>query len=190
MRKGLIAACLLVLMAAPLVSAQTGPKLGAGVFAGLSFPLVQDDQDRGTEFGFKVRYGLGNIIVLEPFLSIVKWGDPGEVELLAGGTFDFGGLEGSKITAFGLDASLGNLPGQMGLVPYFVAGIGSYKVKNETTGYEHSAMGYSAGLGLGVGLSPRFALDVRGKAMVAPQEGGSKKAIGITAGINFAFGGE
>ncbi len=188
MRKGLIVACLLVLVASQATYAQEGPKFGVGAFFGLSFPLVQDDQARGTEFGFKARYGLAKIIVLEPFMSIVKWGDPGEVELLTGGTFDFGALEGSKITAYGLEASLGNLPGQMGLVPYFAAGIGSYKVKNETTGYEHSAMGYSVGLGLGVGLSPRFALDVRGKAMIAPQEGGSKKAVGVTAGINFNFG--
>jgi hypothetical protein len=79
----------------------------------------------------------------------------------------------------------------MGVMPYFVAGIGSYKVKNDDTGYDQSKIGFSGGLGLGVGLSPRFGLDVRGKFIVAPQEeGGSKKAVGITAGVNFHFGGE
>jgi hypothetical protein len=190
MRKGLIAACLLVIMTGSAAEAQTGTKFGAGAFFGLSWPVVQEDQSRGTEYGFKVRYGVANMIVLEPFASFVKWGDPGEVDLLIGGTLDFGRLEGSKVTAFGLEATLGNLPGQMGVMPYFFAGIGSYKVENETTQYTCSKLGYSAGLGLGIGFSQQFSLDVRARAMIAPQDQGSKKAVGVVAGINFNFGGK
>jgi opacity protein-like surface antigen len=182
-RKSILIGFLLTLFAFPSVMAQPGPKFGAGVFAGLSIPLLQDDQSQGFEYGFKGRFGVASLIVLEPYVSFVKWGEPDPVDDVVLG------IDGSKVTSFGLEASLGNSPGQMGLVPYFVAGIGSYKVKNEDTGYESSKFGFSAGLGLGVGLSPKFSLDVRGKAIVAPQEeGGSKKAIGATAGINFSFG--
>jgi opacity protein-like surface antigen len=184
-RKSILIGFLLTLFVLPSVMAQTSTKLGAGVFAGLSIPLIQDDQSQGFEYGFKGRFGVASLIVLEPYVSFAKWGEPDpvdDVEL---------GIVGSKVTSFGLEASLGNLPGIKGIAPYFVAGIGSYKVKNEDTGYESSKFGWSAGLGLGIGLSPKFSLDVRGKAIVAPQEeGGSKKAIGATAGINFSFGGE
>ena len=185
MKTVLVMGCLLILSAMPMAVAQDGPKLGVGAFAGLSIPILQDDQSQGMEYGFKGRYGLGSLIVLEPYVSLVKWGEPDPVDNIP---LD---IVGSKVTAFGLEASLGNLPGTTGIAPYFVAGIGSYKVKNDDTGYESSDFGWSAGLGLGIGLSPKFSLDIRGKAIVAPQEeGGSKKAIGATAGINFSFGGE
>jgi len=183
MRKELAIGCLLALLLAPSVMAQGGPRLGAGAYFGLSFPILQDDQKSGTDFGLKARYGLGSIIVLEPYLSFVKWGGPDPVD---GVVMD---IDGSKVTSFGLEASLGNFPGQMGVAPYFAAGVGSYKVKNDETGYESSKLGFSVGLGVGIGLSPMFSLDFRGKAIVSPQEeGSSKKAIGATGGINFTFG--
>lgn len=188
MKRGLLALCLLVLMTAPTVTAEPAAKLGVGVFAGISVPVVQDDQASGSEFGVRVRYGLGSIIVLEPFASFVKWGDPGAVDLDGGGTFDMG-ISGSKLTSFGLEATLGNAPGTQGLAPFFFAGLGSYKVENDDTGYDESALGWSGGLGLGIGLSPKLGLDFRAKVLVAPQDGGSKKAFGFTGGINFNFGG-
>lgn len=183
MKTVLVIGCFLILSVVSLAVAQDGPKLGVGAFAGLSIPVLQDDQSQGMEYGFKGRYGLGSLIVLEPYVSFVKWGEPDPVD-----DIDLG-IDGSKVTSFGLEASLGNLPGVTGISPFVFGGVGSYKVKNEDTGYEASKLGFSAGLGLGIGLSPSFSLDIRGKAIVAPQEeGGSKKAIGGTAGVNFTFG--
>jgi hypothetical protein len=175
---------LVLLLTASICSAQTapGPKLGAGAFFGMSFPVLQEDQGNGTEFGLKGRFGLANTIVLEPFFASTSWGEPDPID-----DFDLG-IEGSKVTAFGIEASLGNLPGQMGVSPFFFAGIGSYKVKNDDTGFDESSMGYSGGLGVGIGLSPMFSLDLRGKFMVIPMNDGSKKSIGVVAGVNFAFG--
>jgi len=185
MRKSVLIGLLLTLFSFPSAMAQPGPKLGAGVFAGLSIPLLQDDQSQGIEYGLRGRVGLGSLFVFEPYVSFVTWGEPDPVD-----DVDLG-IDGSKVTSFGLEAMLGNLPGAPGFAPFVFGGIGSYKVKNDDTGYEDSKLGFSAGLGFGVGLSPRFSLDVRGKAIVAPQEeGGSKKAVGATAGINFSFGGE
>ncbi|MEW5795098.1 MAG: outer membrane beta-barrel protein [Candidatus Zixiibacteriota bacterium] len=185
MRKLVAVISLLILTGVPSAMAQDGPKLGVGAFAGLSFPLVQDDQGQGIEYGFKGRLGLGSIIVVEPYVSFVKWGEPDPIEGV-----DLG-IDGSKVTAFGIDASLGNSPGITGISPYFVIGFGSYKVKNDDTGYDQSKLGFSGGLGLGIGLSPSLALDFRGKLIVAPQEeGGSKKAVDVVGGLNFSFGGQ
>ena len=183
MKKAVLMAALVAILLPAIGVAQPGPKLGVGGFAGLSLPVVQDDQELGNEFGLRGRLGLANLIVVEPYVSFVSWGAPDNIDGV-----DFG-IDGSKLTSFGIEASLGNTPGQMGVSPFFFAGLGSYKVKNDDTGYDQSKLGFSGGLGIGIGVSPKFALDFRGKVVVAPQEeGGSKKAVGITAGLNFNFG--
>jgi hypothetical protein len=141
MRKTLLTGCVLVLAAATLAAAQPGPKLGVGAFAGLNFPALQDDQSQGMEYGFRGRVGFGSLFVVEPYVSFVKWGEPDPVE-----DVDLG-IDGSKVTSFGVEAMLGNLPGAMGISPFFFAGFGSYKVENEDTGYEGTKLGWSAGSG-------------------------------------------
>lgn len=179
-RLTLLVVCFLLIVAS--ASAQTGVKLGVGANFGLNFPLIQDDQASGTEFGFKGRWGLGTFIVLEPNLTFAKWGKPDAIDGVELG------IDGSKLNGIGLDVVLGNAPGAIGFKPYFVAGVGSYKVKNDETGYDDSNLGFNFGLGFGVGLSPKFDLDLRGKAVIAPQDSGSKKALAIVGGVNFNFG--
>ena len=88
------------------------------------------------------------------------------------------------MTSFGVDALLGGAPGVPGFKPYFVVGAASYKVKNDDTKFEESNLGVSGGLGLMLGLSPKFDADIRGKAVIIPMEdGGSKKAISVIAGV-------
>jgi hypothetical protein len=183
MRKTVALIGLLILIAVPSVLAQPGLKLGVGAFAGISYPVIQKDQGQGSEFGFKGRCGVGSLLTLEPYVSFVKWGKPGTLDGV-----DLG-IDGSKVTSFGVEALLGNLPGAAGISPYFMIGGGSYKVKNDATSYESSKLGWDVGLGVGVGLARGIGLDVRGKAIIAPQEnGGSKKAVGAVAGINYSFG--
>jgi hypothetical protein len=82
---------------------------------------------------------------------------------------------------------LGGGPGP-GLKPFFLAGFGSYKIKNDDTGFDESRMGYSGGIGLGIGLGPKFSLDGRGEVLVIPMDGGgSKKAVTGTAGVMMFF---
>ncbi|PWB68531.1 hypothetical protein C3F09_11475 [candidate division GN15 bacterium] len=167
---------LTLLLAAAALSAQT-PKIGLGGFGGLSIPVVQDDQASGTEFGIRARVKLP-IVTVEPNVSFAKWGkaDPPE------GITDM--PDGSKVTSFGIDALLGGAPGVPGFKPFFVIGGASYKVKNDDTGYDESKLGFSAGLGVMLGLAAKLDLDVRGKAVVIPTDGGgSKKAVSVTAGV-------
>jgi len=175
MKRTLLAA-VVVLLACSAVQSQA-PKIGVGAFAGVNIPIVQDDQANGTVFGLRARIKLLPFLVAEPNFMTSKWGDPDALDgiVLA---------EGSKITGFGIDATLGGLPGAAGFKPFFFVGIGSFSIKNDVTGFDESNIGYKGGLGIGIGLSPKLDLDLRGALLVVPQEdGGSKKGALITGGV-------
>ncbi|MCK5125736.1 MAG: outer membrane beta-barrel protein [candidate division Zixibacteria bacterium] len=181
MKKLLFIAAVLLLYASTAMA--QAPKFGVGVFGGINIPVVQDDQKSGTAFGLKARIKLLPIIIAEPNVTFGKWGDPDPVDGL-----DLG-ISGSKITSFGIDFTLGGLPGKAGFKPFAFVGVASYKVKNDDTNYENSKLGVAGGLGFAIGVSPLIDIEVRGKAVVAPQDDGSKKAIWILGGINYYFGG-
>ncbi len=166
---------LTLLLVSAALSAQT-PRIGFGGFGGLSIPVAQDDQASGSEFGFRARLKLP-VLTVEPNISFTKWGKANPPE----GISDM--PVGSKVTSFGVDALLGGAPGVPGFKPFFVIGGASYKVKNDDTGFDESKIGFSAGLGVLFGLTPKFDLDVRGKAVVIPIEGSSKKAVSVTGGF-------
>ena len=177
MRKTALVAALLLLAVA--ASAQV-PKLGAGVFGGLSIPLAQDDQASGTVFGLRGRLSLAGSLAVEGQIGFAKWGQADPVD---GITLP----DGSKVTQLGVNGILGGGAGP-GFKPMFIVGFGSYKIKNDDTGYDESRMGYSGGLGFGIGLGPKFGLDVRAEALVIPLDGGgSKKAVNGTAGLMLYF---
>ena len=177
--KRVMLAALVLLMAQTAVQAQT-PSLGVGAYGGINIPLAMDDQASGTVFGFRGRVKLLPFLVAEPNIMLAKWGDPDAIDGV-----DLG-IKGSKITGFGVDATLGGLPGGVGFKPFLVVGVGSFKIKNDDTGFDESNLGFKGGLGFGIGMSPKIDLDVRGALLVVPQEdGGSKKGALITAGVSF-----
>ncbi len=170
-----------ILLLASVCQAQ-GISLGLGAFAGINIPVVQDDQGGGSVFGFKARINTPVFFVLEPNFTYSKWGEPDAVDGV-----DLG-VDGSKITSFGIDATLGGVGGGKGLKPFAVVGAAIYKITNDDTDYDESKLGVSAGVGVLLGIMPNFDIDVRGKMFVAPQEEGSKKGIMATAGVNYYFG--
>jgi hypothetical protein len=180
MKKSILVLALVFLLA-PMADAQ-GPKFGIGVFGGSNIPIAQEDQASGSAFGVKARIKLLPFLVVEPNFTSAKWGDPDPID-----GFDLG-IEGSKVTSYGVDANLGGLPGSVGFKPFALVGAAVYSIKNDDTGYDESKMGVAFGLGFAIGLSPKFDLDVRGKAIVAPQEEGSKKAVLILGGITYNIG--
>jgi hypothetical protein len=182
MKKTVLVLGCLALLATAVQAQAPAMKFGVGVFAGLNIPVIQKDQKMGTEFGFRARIGLLPFLVAEPNVSFIKWGKPDAVEGLELG------INGSKVTSFGLDVALGGAPGLPGFKPFGIVGIGSYKVKNDDTKFDETNMGYSAGVGFGVGIVPKIDIDVRGKAIVIPMgDGGSKKGISLTAGLGYCF---
>ena len=180
MKKNILIVCCALFLA---VSAFSGPlKIGIGAFGGMSLPLVQDDQATGSAFGFMARAKFLPIVTVEGNATFAKWGqaDPIEnVEL----------PEGSKMTSFGIDLILGGKPGLVGFKPYAVVGFGSYKIENDDTKYDESALGWSGGFGFMFGVTPKFDIDLRGKFVVAPQDEGSKKSASVTIGVVLNLGG-
>jgi hypothetical protein len=179
--KLLVSIILVLLVAASGLVAQTPVKFGAGAFAGLSIPIVQDDQKSGTVFGLRGRIKLIPVIVFEPNITFTKWGKPDPLEEI-----DLG-IDGSKLTSFGIDATIGGLPGAVGFKPFLVVGAGSYKIKNDDTQFDMSKLGYQGGFGFLIGFVPKLDIDVRGTFLVIPIEGGSKKAAMATAGLTWNF---
>lgn len=185
MKKTLILFSLLFL--ASTVTAQTSSStFGVGVNAGLLYPIIQDDQGSGTTFGLKVMYSLGGLIIVEPNLTFMKYGDP--TSNISGVTGLYDGFEGSKVTSYGVDGILGG-GGGAGIHPYFIFGVGLFNTNRDMTQQDVTDVGYSGGLGLEIGMGPSLSLDARGKLYVIPiDSGGSKKSASATAGINFYFG--
>ncbi len=157
-------------------------KIGAGAFGGVNIPIVQQDQDMGTAFGIRGRIAFKPIIVIEPNITFGKWGEPGDVD-----GYELG-IDGSKITSFGVDVAVGGTPGVPGLKPIIFAGIGIYSIKNDDTDFDESKLGFDGGLGLMIGAMPYLDIDIRGTLMIATQEEGSKKAAIITGGLTYYFG--
>ena len=180
MVKKFVILLVLVLFLAPVAEAQ-GIRIGIGPFGGANIPIAQEDQKTGNAYGVKARIGLLSFIVAEPHVTLAKWNAPDPVRGI-----DLG-IEGSKINSYGIDAVIGGLPGLPGLKPFGFVGAAIYTVKNDDTAYDESKMGFSAGLGFAIGLTPKFDLDVRGKAVVAPQEEGSKKAVFVLGGLTYYF---
>ncbi|UCC43923.1 MAG: porin family protein [Candidatus Zixiibacteriota bacterium] len=158
-------------------------KFGVGAFGGLNIPLVQDDQASGTVFGLAARMRVLPFMTAEPNATFGKWSQPDPIE-------DVEMPDGAKINSFGIDVLLGPSIGIVGFKPYGVVGAGSYKIKNDV-GYDESNLGWSAGFGALIGLTPKFDLDIRGKFVAAPQDGDyTKKAVTVTVGAAFNLGAE
>ena len=144
--------------------------------------MAMEDQGTGSAFGFKARIKARDFLVVEPNITFGKWGSPDPINGI-----DLG-IDGSKVSSYGLDLTIGGLPGAVGFKPFGFVGAGFYSIENDDTGYEESKLGISAGLGFAIGLSSNFDFDVRGKAIVAPQEKGSKKAVFVIGGLTYNFG--
>ena len=181
--KRMLAVIAVVVLLAPIVAAQA-PSFGVGAFGGLDIPVLQDDQGQGTIFGLRGRIRVLPIVTIEPNVSFTKWGDP---ELgIAGVTND---LDGSKVTFYGVDGTLGAPLAGPGFRVFAIGGIGFYKVKRDQTGEDDTDLGYSGGVGFGLGLSPLIGIDLRGKFHVVPIDGGgSRKSVSAVLGLNYAFG--
>lgn len=170
----------LLVLLTPLTHAQ-GTRIGVGGFGGVNIPIVQDDQANGSIFGFKARVRVMSFVTAEPYVMFGKWGKPDPVDGVELG------IDGSKLTSFGIDAQLGSAPGASKFRPYGLVGAGIFKIKNDDTGYDESKLGFTAGFGCGLGLMPMVDLDLCGRLMVAPQEEGSKKALLVTGGLTYYF---
>ncbi|UCD17447.1 MAG: outer membrane beta-barrel protein [Candidatus Zixiibacteriota bacterium] len=175
--KKLVMAMLLVIWGG---SSGLAAPLAVGGFGGFNIPIVQDDQSSGTIFGLKGKIELARWITAEPVISFAKYGDA---------EFPFGTREGSKVNTYGIDLLFGGgFGGTVGLKMYGVVAIGLYSTSRDYDD-DLTKTGWSTGLGLEYGFSPKIGLDLRGKVHFTNAEGGgTKKAATITGGLNYYFG--
>lgn len=180
--KHLIRAVGLVLLAAVALSAQSTIKFGVGANAGLRIPIVQEDQGNGSVFGFKGRLKLLPMLAVEPNISFGKFGEGDVIDGIQP-------LEGSKVTSYGVDVTLGSGFGGPGFKPYGLLGAAFYNVKRDIASQDVTDLGYAAGLGFEIGVTPVVAVDLRAKLHIVPIDGGgSKKSATLTGGLNYYFG--
>ncbi|UCG63120.1 MAG: outer membrane beta-barrel protein [Candidatus Zixiibacteriota bacterium] len=178
-RAGLLFTLLLLLCSS--VSAQ-GVRFGVGAFGGMDFPIGQDDQAKGTVFGLKGKVNFIPIITFEPKVAFTSFGEPEGDEVVLG-------FDGSKVTFYGIDAVIGAPFGGKGFGMFAVVGAGFYNYKRDQTSQDDTNLGWSAGLGFSIGFVPMISADFRGTGHVVPyDEGGTKKSVSVTAGLNYFFG--
>ena len=170
-----------MVMAAALIAsaAHAGTIVVAGgVFGGMSFPVVQDDQGQGSIFGARIPVRLASILAVEPFYSTSALGDK-TIETSPGFSVT---REGSDVTSYGVNA-LFPFGTKTLLYPY--AGIG--RARFERSGEDETFTSYDVGLGLGVTLIPKLMLDMRGELQVASSGDTSRKMFNVTLGATYSI---
>lgn len=176
MRRLFSAAALMLLFAAGAAHA-TG--VGAGVYGGLSYPVLQDDVASGSMYGLRAPVSLTPLITVEPFYASSSLGDAEET--LGGISYT---REGFDQTAYGVSVMLGN-PTGMGFRFYPFGGLGKYKL--ERTGTDIDEMGYHFGLGIGIGATPKLSLQIRGELEMVKIGDASRKFGNATAGLTYSL---
>jgi len=180
MRKAVLMLALVLLLCS--TAAGQSVRFGVGAFGGPDFPIGSDDQAQGTVFGIRAKISAFPIITFEPSLAFTSFGEPSSDDFVLD-------LDGSKVTAYGVDALLGAPVGGKGFAMFGILGAGFYKVKRDQTFEDHTELGWSAGLGFALGFTPMVSADARGKLNVMPyEEGGALKSVSATVGINYFFG--
>ena len=169
-------ALMLVLLAASAGTAGAG-SIGIGAFAGMSFPVVQEDVAQGSTFGLRFPVKLVPLVTIEPYYASGSLGDKDEA--IGGFTYT---REGFDETAYGLNAML-TMGGPVQFYPF--AGIGSTKL--ERTGSDLSLTTYNAGFGLGISPMPTLTVHLRGDFQMAVDGEASRKFGNVTLGASYAL---
>lgn len=173
--KRLFATALFALALAGSTAHATG--IEAGVFGGLSIPIVQDDQKQGTTFGLRVPVKLIPLITVEPFFASSAMGEAEEE--IAGFTYT---REGFDVTSFGANVLL-TMGGPVSFYPF--AGLGQTTLKR--AGFDDSFTTFNGGLGIGISPAPKFSIHVRGELQAVVDGDASRKFANATAGLHYAL---
>lgn len=170
-----------VLVAAALIApaARAGTiGVGGGVFGGMSFPVLQDDQGQGSLFGARIPVRLASLFTVEPFYSTSALGDK-TIQTSPGFSVT---RAGSDVTTYGVNA-LFTFGTKTQLYPF--AGIGGAHFERD--GENETFTSYDFGLGLGVTLIPKLTLDLRGELQAASSGATSRKMFNATLGATYSI---
>ena len=152
--------------------------LGGGVYGGMSFPVLQDDQGQGSLFGARIPVRLLPLLTVEPFYSTSALGDK-TIEAAPGFSVT---REGSDVTTYGVNVMF-PFGTKALLTPY--AGIGSAHFTRQ--GEDETFTSFDLGLGLGFTVMPKVSLDLRGELQAASSGETSRKMVNLTLGASYAL---
>jgi opacity protein-like surface antigen len=153
-------------------------EVGGGVFGGMSFPVLQDDQGQGSLFGARIPVRLLPLLAVEPFYTTSALGDK-TIGTSPGSSVT---RQGSDVTTFGANV-LFPFGSKTMLYPY--VGIGSAHFTRE--GQDETFTSFDVGLGLGVTLIPKLTLDLRGELQAASTGDTSRKMANATLGATYSI---
>jgi opacity protein-like surface antigen len=173
--KRLLALTLALLAATAGVAGAVG--IGGGVYAGWSWPVVQEDVAQGTLYGLRVPVSLTSLFRVEPYFMKGALGDMEQ---------DIGGIiytrEGFDETGYGLNLAL-TTGGPVSFYPF--AGIGSTNFSREGDDFDLTT--YNVGLGLAFSPMTKLSLDVRGEFQISVDGAASRKFGNLTVGASYAL---
>jgi len=176
--KRILPVVLLALALGTGAAGAVGVKIGAGVFGGASFPVVQEDAKQGSIFGLRLPVTVLPLLRVEPYWATSSLGDVEET---------FGTLpytrDGGKVTAYGVNAMLAT-GGPLRFYPF--VGIGSHKLTRAASD-DLTRVGYNLGLGLGTSAIPKLDVDLRGELNLIALGETSRKFVNVTAGVSYHF---
>ena len=152
--------------------------VGGGVFGGMSFPVLQEDQGNGSIFGVRAPVKVLHMLAVEPYYASTALGDK-TLDIAPGFSTT---RSGSDVTSFGVNAVV---PFGTGTLIYPYVGIGSSHFKRE--GQDETLTSYNFGLGLGVTLMPKLMLDLRGELQAASNGDTSRKMANVMLGASYAL---
>jgi opacity protein-like surface antigen len=173
----------LLLIALPATGGAMG--FAVGPYAGYNVTILQDDAGNGPLFGLRAKISALPALAVEPWFTMITEGDADHEE--AGIEFT---QEGGSIQSFGVNASLGGYRTMPGLGFYATGGIGMYMLKPEQDYKDETTrFGLNLGTGFVVKVLPQLDLDASARLIAITLEGGgSRKSLGIHAGLNYYFG--
>jgi len=176
----------LALLLAAFLAAPVAAGVAVGGFAGYNITILQDDAGSGTLYGFKAKIGGMPLLVFEPSLTFISVGDA-ENQDDAVGSFT---QQGGSIASYGLNVNLGSMKSVPGFGFYGTGGIGTYSIKPDAPYLEdETRFGFNFGTGLVIKPAPKLDVDVSGRLIVITLDGGgSRKSVGVFAGVNYYFG--
>jgi hypothetical protein len=152
--------------------------IGVGAFAGMSWPVAQEDVAQGSLYGLRVPVAIVPLFTVEPYYASGQLGDAEET--IAGITYT---REGFDETGYGLNAIL-TTGGPVSFFPY--AGVGQTKLTRSGS-EDLDLTTWNLGLGIAVSPMPKLSVNLRGEFQMAVDGDASRKFGNVTLGASYAL---
>jgi hypothetical protein len=152
--------------------------IGIGAYAGMSYPVLQEDVASGTLYGLRAPVALTPLFTFEPYYASASLGDKDET--VAGITYTRAGFDE---TAYGLNAMM-TTGGPVQFYP--LVGVGKTQLTREGSS-DLNLTTWNLGLGLGFVPMPKLSIHIRGEMQMAMDGDASRKFTNLTVGASYAL---